>query len=540
MAKKISDPDFNIGYALPEGVVNDFNLFIKPQKVQQNPAVQNLISSLSNIVPTLATYDVIEEVQNKKINESKAVEDYNLNKNAFANLVQNKKIPAGANPHYFNKMMELDLASKAKDFQRKFDTYYADNDLKNQLNPDSLKDAYEAELKDFYNKNNLDGYDPLALNKAFFSTTSKYRDDLEKKHNANRYKNIEDNTKQLAIKNYAGSFIDFQYKKSSIDEVHNFIKSETADYISLTKNPRIANELFIAGLTNYVGAVNTEEGFTYAKKIVDSLTTLKLGTGDFAGSNRAKFIQKKLQNELTSKELLYLDKQNKFRIAQKKVEQDKLEDDYYAFQEQAGAAFNIYDMFETLDGDSDFAQDKYNSKQKSFLLKFHNGQVNALKVTSSSPDAIVELSEMKISNPYEVKDKAIEFLNNGQLTIADYQSFSKTAGNYDILKDNVFFQKSARFKNLRSFFKSPELAKYPSLRTEIPLLENEFEEKVIQYFNSIKDLEISAYDKQKRLDDEIYLILGDALQNSLIFSNTAGKPNSLLRKIVSRYGITLR
>ena len=49
-----------------------------------------------------------------------------------------------------------------------------------------------------------------------------------------------------------------------------------------------------------------------------------------------------------------------------------------------------------------------------------------------------------------------------------------------------------------------------------------------------------AYDKQKRLDDEIYLILGDALQNSLIFSNTAGKPNSLLRKIVSRYGITLR
>ena len=32
MAKKISDPDFNIGYALPEGVVNDFNLFIKPQK----------------------------------------------------------------------------------------------------------------------------------------------------------------------------------------------------------------------------------------------------------------------------------------------------------------------------------------------------------------------------------------------------------------------------------------------------------------------------------------------------------------------------
>ena len=64
-------------------------------------------------------------------------------------------------------MMELDLASKARDFQKKFDTYYVDNDLKNQLNPD-FKEQYEAELKDFYNKNNLDGYDPLALNKAFF------------------------------------------------------------------------------------------------------------------------------------------------------------------------------------------------------------------------------------------------------------------------------------------------------------------------------------------------------------------------------------
>ena len=51
--------------------------------------------------------------------------------------------------------------------------------------------------------------------------------------------------------------------------------------------------------------------------------------------------------------------------------------------------------------------------------------LNALKVALSSPDAIVELSDIKISNPYEVRDKAIEFLNNGQLTITDYQRFSK-------------------------------------------------------------------------------------------------------------------
>jgi len=540
MAKKITDPQFDLGYVLPEGLVNDANLFFKPQTAPQNPAVQDLISSLSNIVPTLANYDVIDKIEDKRLNESKAVEDYNLNKNAFASLVKNKKIPAGANPHYFNKMMELDLETKARDFQNKFDNYYIDNDLANQLSPGALKSAYEAELKDFYKNNNLDGYDPLALNKAFFSNTSKYRDALETRHNDTRYKNIENNTKDLAIKSYAGSFIDFQYKQSSVDEVHNYIKKETSDYISLTKNPIMANELLLGGLNNYVQAVNSPEGFDYARKIVNSLSTLQLGTGDFAGGNRVKFIQKKLLNELGAKELLYLEKENTLAVQNKKLMESRLENDYFGFKESAGASFNIYDLMETIEEDGEFSTDKYSAKEKSFLLRFHNGIQNASKVTTSAPSAILELYSMKETNPYGVKEKAIEFLNNGELTLDDFETFRKTGDNYDILKDNTFFKQSRPFVKLRKFFKSPELAQIPSLKTEIPLLELEFETKVINYFNSIKNLEIDPYEIQKKLDAEVYLILGESLQNSLIFSTSSGQANSLLRKLVARYGITLR
>ena len=66
MAKKITDPDFNLGVALPEGVVNDYDLFFKPKAAPENVAVKSLINSLSNIVPSLATYDVGRSLNKNK------------------------------------------------------------------------------------------------------------------------------------------------------------------------------------------------------------------------------------------------------------------------------------------------------------------------------------------------------------------------------------------------------------------------------------------------------------------------------------------
>jgi len=528
--KKINDPQFSLGNVLPEGVVNDYDIFYKPQRAPENKAVLSLINSLSNIVPTLANYDVIEEAQIKQKDEARAVEDFNVNKEAFATLVKNEKIPPGGNPHYFNKMMELDLATKARDFQRKFDTYYADNDLSNKLNPEAFKQAYQEELKIFYKDNGLDRYDPLALNKAFFSTTSKYRDKKETKHNASRLSNVENQTKELAIKNYAGGFIEAQYNNSSIEEVHKFIKEETDEYIGVTKNPRMANELFISGLTNYIGAVNTQEGFDYATKLVDSLDDLKLGTGDFAGSNRAKFIQKKLQNELMAKELAFLDKQNNFKKVKIERNNQKLNDDYFIYREDPN--FNISDLVETID---DNGNERYNGRQKSYLIKLHNGFLEAQRVTASTPNAIVELSDLQREDPYKVRDRALQLMQNGELTVNDYEKFSNSAGNYNILENNTYFRKSLSYQNLKSFFNNPEIAQsIPSMKVELPLIVLNFERSILSYWETLKDLNISPDEKQQRLDDEILLRVGATLNKSLIFKNS-----NLLKDIATNYGITL-
>jgi len=127
-------------------------------------------------------------------------------------------------------------------------------------------------------------------------------------------------------------------------------------------------------------------------------------------------------------------------------------------------------------------------------------------------------------------------MTEGKLTVTDYQSFENSAGKYDELENNVYFKSSRPFKNLYKLFSDTSLTQIPSLKTELPLLRNDFEEKVLQYWNTIKDQNISPYEKQKKLDGEIKIILGEALQNSTIFSSSP----STLEKITSRYGIPLK
>lgn len=528
MVKKVKDPQFDLGYVLPEGVVNDFNLFYKPQAEPQNPAVRDLITSLSNIVPTLANYDVIGKAEQKVKNEARAVEDYNTNKEAFATLVKNKQMPAGANPHYFNKMMELDLATKARDFQKKFDEYYVNN-ISDMTDQETFKSIYQDELKTFYKENNLDKYDPLALNKAFFSNTSKYRDDKEFAHNKNRLGKIEEQTKELEIINYTGSFIDFQNKNSPIEDVHAFIKQETDDYIDLTKNTYEANELFLTGLKTYVSSVNTPEGFEYARKLVSSLDDLKLGTGSFSGSNRALYYQKVMENELAEKELSHLQREDKLYTVRREADERQLTNDYFKFK--GNPEFQINDLLETLDGDGEFAKDKYNARQKSYLKSLHNATEEAKRIKFSAPNALVELIELNETNPYLIRDRALELMEAGELTISDFERFNNSAGNYDVLENDVFFRQSRVFKNLRNFFDDPRLAQFPDLKVEVPLLKMDFENDVVRYWNSIKDENIPPQELQLKLDGEIKLLIGRALQDSRIF----GENEDLLLDLSRRY-----
>ena len=113
-----------------------------------------LSKSLESLVPALSNYTITEEIKSKEKDEARAIEDFKINKMSFAKLVKDGKIPEGANPHYFNKMMELDLSNKARKFKLEFDEYASGNELEKSLQV-SLEWRYESKLKE-YEREGLD------------------------------------------------------------------------------------------------------------------------------------------------------------------------------------------------------------------------------------------------------------------------------------------------------------------------------------------------------------------------------------------------
>jgi len=291
MVKRLKDPSpylSQVSGVDPEIVSQDYNLFYKPDVKPMNKAVNSLIVSLSNIVPTLANYQITEDIKTKAKDEAKAVEDFEIGKKSFNDLINNGKIPEGASPYYYNKMMELDLQSKARLFKRKFDNYYIKSDLAGSLNIEAFSEAYDEQLKAFYKEQKLDNYDPLALNNAFFSTTSKFRNEKYQQHSAKVMAKIKGLTEKSFTNNIAGTIIDGQDDAKTANEVLRDLKGLTDGFISVSGGGSLskmrANELFILGFNQYISNVNDEEGFSFAQELLYHLKYFKLGTGAFGGS----------------------------------------------------------------------------------------------------------------------------------------------------------------------------------------------------------------------------------------------------------------
>ena len=209
MAIRDPNPEFN---TMPERVVDsvDYNLFYKPDRQNVSQGLVQLSKSLESLVPSLTNYAITEDIKDKEKEEAKAMKDFQTNKKAFAQLVKNGDIPEGANPYYFNKMMSLDLNQKARKFKLEFDEYAMNNMLEQSLDGNAWNEAYETQIKAFYEKENLGNYDARALSNSFFNITSAFRNEREQQHNASRMEFIKKQTEDGQIKNYQGMFIEAQ------------------------------------------------------------------------------------------------------------------------------------------------------------------------------------------------------------------------------------------------------------------------------------------------------------------------------------------
>ena len=532
------NPEFN---SMPEIAVDsiDYNLFYKPDRQAVSPGLVQLSKSLESLVPTLANYAITEDIKDKKKQEDLAIKDFQLNKKAFAQLVKNKEIPEGANPYYFNKMMSLDLNQKARKFKLEFDTFAANNSLEQRITGDAWNEEYETQLKAFYEKEGLDKYDPTALSNSFFNITSNFRNEREQQHNAKRMAWIQKTTEDGQIKNYTGMFIESQMDKSSLENLFKNIKMETQSMIDLGVDKTKANDLFLKGFEGYLNSIGDAEGYDYARKILNGMKDLKLGTGFFAGktgARRNETIRADLVKKLNASELEFLtNSKKKFTINEDIRKQNLSQDFFNAFNEET---FDLSEFVnqtsETEDGNT---INKYSNQDKVFLRGLKVALDKTLVVTTSDTNALIELNELEENNPYFVKDKAIQMAQDGLLSQSDLKYYFNSTNRRMISEKNQFFILSSPYQDYQKMFNEKALAQYPKFAVELPLMKNKFRADMIDWHTENKDnpeFEGKPRAYQKAFDAEVKLIMGDLLANSRFIKSTY---DTIGKQISERYGI---
>ena len=518
MAKRDPNPEFN---QLPEMTIEtvDYNMFYKPEKANVSEGLVQLSKSLQSLVPSLSNYSITEEIKASEKEKNRAIADYNSNKDAFKNLVKSGKIPEGANPHYFNKMMELDLTNKARKFKNEFDLFASENKIAESLTPDAWNEVYETKLKEFFERENISNYDQIAQAKAFFNETSAFRNEREQQHMAERMAFIKKNTQNNAIRNYSGIFIEAQSDDLSIEDLFSKIQSETKSFMDLGTSGERANDLFLAGFNKYLEVINDQEGFDYARQVLEGFSNLKLGTGFFAGEKGARrnnTIQQELITALNAKELEFLEGSKKSFNIKEDIKKQNLGVEFFnAFnKEDFDLSTFLNQQVEDNNGELKF---KYSKKDQFYLRGLNEALNKSVVVTSSDRGALEDLMMLEDSNPYLVKQKALELARDGKLTNADFKFYFNSTNRKQISTRNEFFILSTPYQRYTEILKNKDIASIPGFAMELPLLRGKFEEDMVAWHRENSNdpkYENKPYLYQKDFNAQVKLLMGDILADS--------------------------
>ena len=518
MAKRDPSAEFN---QMPEMTIEtlDYNMFYKPEKASVSDGLVSLSKSLSSIVPSLTNYAITEEIKLSEKEKNKAIADYNSNKQAFAQLVKGGKIPEGANPHYFNKMMELDLTNKARKFKNEFDNFASENRIEENLTPDAWNELYETRLKEFFEREKIGNYDQVAQAKAFFNETSAFRNEREQQHMASRMAFIKKNTQNNAIRNYSGLFIEAQSDGLDMDSLFTKIKNETGSFIELGTAPERANDLFLAGFNKYLDVINDQEGFDYARQVLDGFSNLKLGTGFFAGEKggrRNETIRAELIDTLNAKELEFLEGSKKSFNVKEDIKKQNLGVEFFNSFNQEDFDLSTF-LNQKVEDDNGELKYKFSNKDKFYIRGLNEALNKSVVVTSSDRGALEDLMMLEDNNPYLVKQKALELARDGKLTNADFKFYFNSTNRKQISTRNEFFVLSTPYQKYTELFKNKDIASIPGFAMELPLLRGKFEEDMVAWHrenSTDTKFENKPYEYQKAFNAQVKLLMGDILADS--------------------------
>ena len=301
----------NLTPELPEVVSRDFNLFYTPQKEPEIAGLKEFTSALDNFVNNGGTKAVLmSEEETKKINTAQAQQDYLNNQLGFKEAIKAGKIDATANPYYLEKYKELTLNSFASEFASKAGQAYADQNVLNDITPNSFDNFYKNEMAKFIKEKGLSTFQPLDLEKGFFKETSNFRGTLENNHRQQQLKlfkekftekvsdkvgSIVEKFKNIDNDALAGTQSGYDKFNLMADSMNVLVK----ELIDVNGNGRETIDTVMEGLKKWA---TTTDDIEFAKKVISELPSkLLAGTDSFENIGRVKRLRQETLDVLIDK-----------------------------------------------------------------------------------------------------------------------------------------------------------------------------------------------------------------------------------------------
>jgi hypothetical protein len=260
---------------LPEVRSTDFNLFYKPDVAPRDKSIDVFTQSLDNFINGAGTGLALRaEQEEKDINEAEAVAQFNKNRTGFNKAVERGEIPKEANPYFQEKYKELTLNKKAREFKAEMYRRYADpeNNVLENPDPNAFDKFYNDALKEFVEQNQLGVFDPLLLEKGFFSETSKTRNSLFNTHVQSQMSKIGEDYRLGFKENIQGLFD----KNKSNEEMGADISGFIQDAVTNGLGKSNARKYLLESLKEYA---ETTADLEFAERLLRDLPShLKLGT----------------------------------------------------------------------------------------------------------------------------------------------------------------------------------------------------------------------------------------------------------------------
>lgn len=435
----------NLTPELPEVVSRDFNLFYTPQKEPEIAGLKEFTSALDNFVNNGGTKAVLmSEEETKKINTAQAQQDYLNNQLGFKEAIKAGKIDATANPYYLEKYKELTLNSFASEFASKAGQAYADQNVLNDITPNSFDNFYKNEMAKFIKEKGLSTFQPLDLEKGFFKETSNFRNTLENNHRQQQLKlfkekftekvsdkvgSIVEKFKNIDNDALAGTQSGYDKFNLMADSMNVLVK----ELIDVNGNGRETIDTVMEGLKKWA---TTTDDIEFAKKVISELPSkLLAGTDSFENIGRVKRLRQETLDVLIDKSAERTGKYNQLS----KGLREKQQLDTYNFLSKEVEKNPNFDVTAWLNDPKRTGSEKQGASDFLKDLQFDRGNTD-------NPDVLRKADEKILRGDNDVYDYIREQFSLGNIRndtknkyLSEYISDAQS-GKYDPALQNTYIK----------------------------------------------------------------------------------------------------